>query len=41
LYWNASEAVVLAEQQTNICSQACDMELFIFYETMQVETRFV
>jgi len=41
LYWNASKHVVLAEQQTNICSQGCDMELFIFFETMQVETRFV
>jgi len=41
MYWNASDYVVLAEQQTNICSQECDMELFIFHETMQVETRFI
>lgn len=41
LSWNASESVVLAEQQTNICSQACDMEIFILYETKNVETRVV
>jgi hypothetical protein len=39
--WNASERIELAEHNTNICSQECDMELFIFYQTMRVETQVV
>lgn len=41
LVWNASERIELAEQNTNICSKVCDMELFIFYQTMRVETQVV
>jgi hypothetical protein len=38
--WNATDSILLREQDTNICGQECNLSLLIKYETVQVKVEY-